>query len=206
MTNKIKLNLSEDNCCEGNCGCGEQKPLKPLMKDINEDCGCAKEDKGCGCGHTINQLVIDFLFLDLTQCTRCQNTESTLETSLEEIKAVLQSADYEVILNKIHINSLEEAIKYEFESSPTIRVNGKDVISKTLESSCQDCGDLCGGEVDCRDWEFQGERYTEPPKAMLMNAIFKAIYVPETIPERNIPYVVPNNIIHFFEQLNNRNK
>jgi len=195
MTEKIILGLNEQKCCEGNCGCNESKSIQPIMDESKET------ECGCGCGRSVETLKIDFLYLDLSVCSRCQSTESTLEISLKEIKDVLISANYEVVLNKIHIKSLEDAIKYEFESSPTIRVNGKDVISKTLESNCKDCGDLCGSDIDCRDWEFQGVRYTEPPKAMLMNAIFKAIYVPETLPERNENYVVPQNIVKFFELL-----
>lgn len=187
----INLNVNESCCCEDN------KTVKPLFDDVIQSCGC---------NHSLKKVVIDFLYLDLSKCSRCQATESTLESSLEEIKIVLLSANFQVELNKIHIASLDDAIRYHFESSPTVRVNGKDVISKILESNCQDCSDFCGSSVYCRDWEFEGVRYTEPPKAMLINAIFKAVYVPESLGDKPEKYVVPQNIIKFFDLQESKNK
>lgn len=169
-------------------------------------CSSNSKKETCGCHSSASEttpqthlLKVDFLFLDLSMCSRCQTTESTLEKSLHEIAELLQTAGYEVQLNKIHIDSLEKAIAHQFISSPTIRVNGRDSLSKTLESNCQDCGDLCGGQVDCRDWQFEGVRYTEPPKPMLIQAILKTIYAPVS-PASDIPsYEVPENIKQFFK-------
>ena len=68
---------------------------------------------------------------------------------------MLESAGVEIIVNKIHINSKEKAIQYRFVTSPTIRVNGRDIQMEFKESLCETCGDLCGDEVDCRVWVYK---------------------------------------------------
>ena len=67
------------------------------------------------------------MYLDLSICTRCQGTEDSLEEAIEDVAKVLELAGAEVIVNRIHIDSKEKAIQYCFESSPTIRINGKDI-------------------------------------------------------------------------------
>jgi hypothetical protein len=44
------------------------------------------------------------------------------------------------------------------------------------ESLCESCGDLCGDEVDCRVWIYNGKEYNVPPKAMIIDAILREIY------------------------------
>jgi len=109
-------------------------------------------------------LVIDFLYLDLSVCTRCQGTDTSLDEALAEVSRVLEATGTEVIVNKINVNTEELAIKHRFLSSPTIRVNGHDIQMEVKESLCESCGDLCGDEVDCRVWVYQGKEYTVPPK------------------------------------------
>ena len=193
-----------DSKKQASCGCehdNEQtnKTLESCGCSEVVDCGCQTEPTCCSSSANQNQLNIDFLYLDLSICSRCQATETTLEQSLDEIKILLSSVGYEVTLNKIHIDSLEKAIEYSFISSPTIRLNGIGIVSKTLESNCKDCGDLCGSDVDCRDWIFEGVRYTEPPKQMMIKAILLAIYGPKMKTINRSAYEVPQNIIRFFE-------
>jgi len=71
--------------------------------------------------------VIDFLYLDLSVCTRCQGTDQSLEDALAEVSGLLGAAGAEVIVNKINVTSEELAIQHRFVSSPTIRVNGRDI-------------------------------------------------------------------------------
>ena len=196
MKSKLSSSLNESPCCEQGCGCRQQnnEPVKDIQKE-SKGCDCVDD---CQCESSINHLNIDFLYLDLSGCKRCQHTESTLEKSIVSVSKMLESAQYEVKLNKIHIDSIDKAIEYKFLSSPTIRLNGKDIISNVIESNCQDCGDLCGEEIDCRDWIFEGVRYSEPPETMIMRAILREIYLPSDS-RQDEPYVLPLNISNFFK-------
>ena len=149
------------------------------------------------------KITIDFLYLDLSVCERCQGTESSLDQALEEVSGVLKSAGFDVVVNKINVISEELALRTHFVSSPTIRVNGRDIASELKESCCEECGDLCGDSVECRVWIYEGKEYTEPPKAMIVNAILKEVYGGNQEDSPEGEYVLPENLKTFFDGLKN---
>ena len=134
-------------------------------------------------------------------CTRCQGTDNSLDEALSKIAKVLEAAGNEVIVNKVEINSEELAIAYKFVSSPTIRVNGYDIQMDVKESLCESCGDLCGDEVDCRVWVYQGKEYTIPPKAMIIEAILKEVYGNKSGDNEEKEFKLPENLKHFYESM-----
>ena len=169
------------------------------MSDQN-NCCCKS---GCCCApQQKRQLKIDFLYLDLDVCTRCQGTDQSLEEAVEDVSGVLKAADIDVIVNKVNINTKELAIQYKFISSPTVRVNGKDIDVEVKESLCESCGDLCGTNVDCRVWTYQGQEYTVPPKALIVNAILQEVYGNKgDAAVKDEEYTLPENLKKFFEAM-----
>lgn len=169
-------------CCSTSCGCEEQN--------------YAIEKK---------KIIIDFMYLDLSICTRCQGTEDSLEEAIADVAKVLELTGAEVVVNKIHIDSTEKAIQYRFESSPTIRINRKDIQLEMRESLCESCGDLCGDEVDCRVWVYKGKEYNVPPKAMIIDAILREVYSDKKAQLNNRvgkeAYQLPENLRRFFESI-----
>ena len=143
--------------------------------------------------------------MDLTVCERCQGAESSLDEGLREVAKVLEITGTEVKVNKININTKELAEKYKFLSSPTIRVNGRDIQMEFKESLCESCGELCGDMVDCRVWLYQGHEYTVPPAAMVIEGILKAVYSTSLNVERSEQeYIMPENLRHFYEVMDKR--
>lgn len=165
----------------------------------------------CGCEDEIHstekrKIVIDFMYLDLSICTRCQGTEDSIEEAIADVAKVLELTGAEVVVNKIHIDSKEKAIQYRFESSPTIRINGKDIQLEIKESLCESCGDLCGDEVDCRVWVYKGKEYNVPPKAMIIDAILREVYSNSELSgngakNKEKEYEIPENLKRFFDSL-----
>jgi len=179
------MDIKSGSCCS--CGSDCCKPeSKPEQKKIS----------------------IDFLYLDLSTCERCQGTEDSLEQSIDEVSAVLEAAGFKVTVNKINITSEELAVKYQFISSPTIRVNGRDIAGELKENCCKECGDLCGDDVECRVWIYEGKEYNVPPKGMIINAILKEAYSGSQnvdLNNTNNEYRLPDNLKKFFEgQENNK--
>jgi O-phosphoseryl-tRNA(Cys) synthetase len=179
------------------------------MVDQN-NAGCCSASPGC-CGSIPiklaeeKRLVIDFLYLDLSVCTRCQGTDSSLDEALAEVSKVLEATGTKVILNKVNINTEELAVAYKFVSSPTIRVNGHDIQMDVHESLCESCGDLCGDQVDCRVWVYQGQEYTVPPKAMVIEGILKEVYgEKKDVPESEQEYITPENLRNFYAAMENK--
>lgn len=167
------------SCCSCGSACCEPKPAKKMVN-------------------------IEFLYLDLSVCERCQGTESNLDSAIKDLSAVLQAAGYEVALSKINITSPELAIEHEFLSSPTIRVNGKDIAMEVRETLCEECGDLCGSDTECRSWVYEGVEYSEPPKAMIIEAVLKEVFGGGEKSEQVKPYVLPKNLETFFAGLENK--
>lgn len=172
----------------------------------NNSSGCCSCGNGCcESKQEKKQIVVDFLYLDLNVCERCRSTEGNLNEAINEVSGVLNAAGFEIVVNKININSKDMAIKYQFLSSPTIRVNGNDIDLEIKESSCKECGNLCGNDVDCRVWVYEGIEYNEPPKAMIINAILKEVYGGnKTDIVKKDDYILPDNLQVFFDGLNNK--
>ena len=71
------------------------------------------------------QIKIEFLYLDLDECDPCRDSETNVTDALEEIANVLRATGVEIILERIHVESLEQALALGFKTSPTILINGK---------------------------------------------------------------------------------
>lgn len=121
-------------------------------------------------------LEIEFLYLDLNVCVPCRGTESSLEEAISEVSRVLEATGIEVHVRKIHVQTEEQALALGFVSSPTIRINGRDIQLEVRESLCESCGDLCGDDVDCRVWVYRGKEYSVPPKGLIIEAILREVY------------------------------
>jgi hypothetical protein len=160
--------MNTDGCCSGGC-----------------HCGCVSQ----------KQVVIDFMYIDLTTCDRCLGTEAALDAAVAATAPALEAAGYRVSVSKQLISSREQAEKLGFVSSPTIRVNGHD-IAEVEETHCACCGDICGCEVDCRVWHFDGKTYDSPPQELIADAILRLFLLPPTVPER---CDLPENLQAFFQ-------
>jgi len=120
---------------------------------------------------------IDFLYIDLEVCKRCIKTHANLELALSEISHILEMAGVEVTLRKTLVASEAQAEALGFFSTPTLRVNGKDIAIEFRDSRCASCeACACNGTVNCRVWVFQGKEYNEAPKAMIIDAILQEVY------------------------------
>jgi hypothetical protein len=147
-------------------------------------------------------LRIDFLFLDLTTCTRCLGADRSLESALAVVGEVLEATGVEVEVTKVLVQSAEQARVLRFVSSPTIRVDGQDVALELRESSCgsEACTDGCGDQIACRVWVHRGQEYTEPPLAMIVDAILGHVYggASSRGASEAQRYELPENLARFF--------
>ena len=180
------------------------------MKRLNHNSCCAPGASCCGPGagsceppKTTREITIDFLYLDLETCDRCRSTDSSLDEALDAVSQVLSAAGYAVKVNKVKIDTSEMAVHYQFLSSPTIRINGADIMPEVLESNCGDCGDICGDSVDCRVWEYDGALYNQPPRALIVDAILKEVYGGGH-KDAQTDYKLPENLKKFFDSLKNK--
>jgi Domain of unknown function (DUF2703) len=98
------------------------------------------------------------------------------------LRPVLDEAGIEVAVRKVLVGSEEQARRWRLVSSPTIRVNDRDVAGELTESACGPCSDLCGDQTLCRVWRYQGREYTAAPVGLLVDAILGQAYGPHRGP------------------------
>jgi Domain of unknown function (DUF2703) len=153
-------------------------------------------------------ITIELLALDLQTCTRCVGSLANIQQAITLLQNVLAVTNVQVSVAQRLIESEAQARQYQFVSSPTIRVNGIDIVLETDESQCDSCSDLCGcdGGVSCRVWHYRGEEYTEAPVGLIVDAILAAIYRDSvaTVSAANTYVGVPNNLKQFFDSQRER--
>jgi len=144
-----------------------------------------------------HEIIIEFLYLDLNTCNRCQDTEKNLDDALGIFKSVADCLDYNVTVHKINVNTEELAKQYRFESSPTIRVNDNDILGEIKENSCTACSEISGVDTTCRVFSYDGETHNQPTTAMILDGILKAVFGEKKISIKKT-YTLPNNLKGFY--------
>ncbi len=145
------------------------------------------------------QVLVEYLYLDLNTCERCIGTDLELLEVLDVLTPALRLAGYDVQYTKVEISTAELAQQYRFLSSPTIRVNGKDIGGPVKENDCGCCGEISGTDVDCRVWEAEGQAYEIPPKELLAEELLRAVFAQAESGCGCDAYKMPENLETFFE-------
>lgn len=153
---------------------------------------------------TGDRVQIDFLYLDLTSCDRCLGTDRNLESALQAVRDVLEATGMEVDVRKTLVETPAHARELRFVSSPTIRINGRDLAFELKESACgcDACTDGSGEPIACRDWTYRGKEYTEAPVGLIVDAILGEVYGGSRR-QASAPddaYQLPENLERFFAE------
>ena len=194
----------KQNCC---CSPAEQSADQAEKQDCccsgdtSESC-CSDSAYSCEddpfLGHK-KTVIVDFLFLDLSTCDRCQGADERVAKAVEKCRPVLEACGYNLVLNQIEVDDEGLAERYRFYSSPTVRVNGVDVCPSVEENDCGCCSDMSGADIKCRIFPFNDTYYEVPPTDMLVaNIVNTVIKGMKAEPEEG-PYVLPENLASFFE-------
>ena len=123
-------------------------------------------------------LDLELLALDLGTCTRCVGTLANIEAAIEIVRPVLAVTGTSVRVETMIVGSEDEARRHRFTSSPTIRIDGRDIVFDTLESRCEPCTDLCGCDegTSCRVWRYQDQEHTEAPVGLVAEALLRGVF------------------------------
>ncbi|KTB48036.1 arsenite efflux transporter metallochaperone ArsD [Dehalogenimonas alkenigignens] len=122
-------------------------------------------------------LNIDLLVIDLETCKRCVPTGDELKTAVQILEPAADALGIELRHHEIVVQTAAEAKLNALVSSPTIRLNGRDIDQDIHESVCESCGDLTENEtiVDCREWHYRGQVFSSVPLPLLIEAIMEAM-------------------------------
>jgi len=149
------------------------------------------------------RLTIELLVIDLETCARCVPTGVQLKEAIKLLTPVAAALGIELVERTTVLATAEEAMRRALLSSPTIRINGRDIAQDVRESRCESCGDIAGGveSIDCREWHYKGVVYSAAPLTMLVEAIMKAMLEIDRLPviEPEPIQALPENLQRFFD-------
>jgi hypothetical protein len=193
---------------------GEDAAEQGAKGESEGSCCCGGDSDGCcdsssySCeddpyAGAFKPVVVDFLYLDLTVCDRCQGADKRVERAVELCAPVLAACGYELVLNSVNVRDERMAKRYRFASSPTIRVNGRDICPTIEENDCGCCSDLSDSDVACRIFPFNGTHYEVPPTDMIVRGIIEAVFGEGALADEretadDEPFEVPENLVTFF--------
>ena len=173
------------------CGCGCGNP-SACADDSVSDSACDNDTAA------LKTVTIDYLYLDLTSCDRCIGTDQVLNEVVATITPALELAGYQVKVLMTEMATAEIAAQYQFLSSPTIRVNGKDIVARVTENHCGCCSTLSDNDVDCRVFIYEGKNYEVPPKQMLAEGILRVVFGEGSSADAIEQYSLPDNLNTFY--------
>ncbi len=164
-----------------------------MAKIIEESrCSC-----GCDCAFE-KKVVVEYLYLDLQTCERCIGTDSILDEVMLVLTPGLELAGFTVEYKKVEMETVNIAIQHQFVSSPTIRVNGKDICKSVAENKCGCCSEISDTDVECRVFEYNGETFEIPPNEMLAKGILQIVFGQSDGDYSCDKYELPENLKTFF--------
>jgi len=138
------------------------------------------------------EMKVDYLYIDLSTCNRCLGTDTALYEAIRDTNQILKTSGIELTLTKTLVETEEQAAELGFLTSPTIRINGRDMQEDFQESVCESsCGVVEEGGVLCREWNYQGKIHNTAPKGMIVDAILKQVYAGEQEPLPEGSYRIP---------------
>lgn len=174
-------------------------------------CGCecrsnrpgTPPSPGTGDAHGDGRILnVELLAIDLDSCRRCVPTSAQMKRALHLLQPVADALGVELRHREIVVRTSEQARETAFATSPTIRLNGRDIAQDIYESECESCGDLArnGTGVDCREWHYRGQVHPSVPLPLLVEAITDAMLrideLPPVTPGRLEE--LPENLERFF--------
>ena len=183
-----------------------------MEKKLNTELFKMAPEGSCGCNDTAGGnaeeapdvkkiLNVELLVIDLTSCARCVPTGGQLKQAVGLLAPVAEALGIELKHREIVVQTPQEAKKHALRSSPTIRLNGRDIEQDIRESLCESCGDLTENNtlVDCREWHYRGKVYSAAPLALLVEAIMAAMLQIDKPPVVPQPLrVLPENLERYF--------
>jgi len=179
--------------------CGDQSAASPCCGGTST----AQAVAGPLAGETKpRRLNIELLVIDLESCARCVPTGAQMRNAIELVAPAADAQGIGLTYRETVVNTAEEAKARALLSSPTIRINGRDIAQDIRESECGSCGDLTDNDVrvDCREWHYRGQVYSAAPLPFLveklMDAMLRLDEMPPVIPEPLAE--LPENLQRYF--------
>lgn len=142
---------------------------------------------------TPRRISVQLLELDMSLsgdsgCSTCSSAENQIRELVANIQPFFDRVHLEICIEKIMVQSLEQAERLKFRASPTIRIHGKEIVPEQ--------GDLFG--FGPRYWSWEGKEYVSPPESLIVDALLRAYPKNDAEPLPNHSYQLPERLKEFF--------
>ncbi|MGC8719024.1 MAG: DUF2703 domain-containing protein [Thermodesulforhabdaceae bacterium] len=200
IISKVQDYLRDAPSVQSNCGC-RPSSCCGAPEDIGASDYAGFQVKAGEDTSNKKILNVELLAIDLNTCDRCSPTRDQLRTAVRLLTPVAEALGIELRLREIVVQTPEQAKELGLLSSPTIRLNGRDIAEDIRESACRSCGELTASNtvINCREWHYRGHVYFSAPLPMLIEAIMNAMLnidqppvVPQPLKE------LPENLQRYF--------
>ena len=194
---------------------GKAKNAELGKRILGGGCGCDCNSSGpserCGTPTEVSQdvreerkvLNVDLVVIDLSSCKRCVPTGDQLRSAVKFLTPVAEALGIELRHGRRWCRHQMRRRNIGLLTSPTIRLNGRDIAQDIRESQCESCGDLTENNtmVDCREWHYRGKVYSAAPIALLVEALMGAMLkIDDMPPVTPAPITeLPKNLIRYFD-------
>jgi hypothetical protein len=116
-------------------------------------------------------VVLELFALDSTVCTPCVSAMASMHAAAAALSHELTGDGYVVATRVVLLENTAHATELGISSSPTVRVNGHDIALDVHEGACPTCSSLVGVSIDCRTYEWDGQRFDHPPVPLVVEAV-----------------------------------
>lgn len=116
-------------------------------------------------------VVLELFALDTVACTPCVSAMASLHAAAVALSHELTGSGYVVATRVILLENAAHAAELGISSSPTVRVNGHDIALEVHEEACPSCSSVAGVSIDCRTYEWEGQRFDHPPVPLIVEAV-----------------------------------
>ena len=116
-------------------------------------------------------VVLELFALDTIACGPCVSAMASLHAAAATLSHELTGDGYVVATRVILLENTTHAAELGISSSPTVRVNGHDIALDTDEAPCTTCSALAGVSIECRTYEWDGQRFDHPPVPLIVDAV-----------------------------------
>ena len=116
-------------------------------------------------------VVLELFALDTAACSPCVSAMAGLHAAAAALSHELTGSGHVVATRVVLLENPAHAAALGISSSPTVRVNGHDIALDVHEEACPSCSSVAGVSIDCRTYEWEGQRFDHPPVPLIVDAV-----------------------------------
>ena len=143
-------------------------------------------------------VLVELFVLDQERCGPCRSAIGELRLAATLLEDGLAGSAIRVASRVVQLTDADEARRLGVVSSPTVRVDGADIVLEVDEEECATCSAIARTPVSCRTYEWEGARHDHPPAALVVDAVRRHLAGISTRPSAAAPVPISETSVERF--------